>query len=372
MNKNKKLIVVLLAAALTLLSACGNANVLRKEIQQGDSKIIVLDAKNKSVIGSTDSVSDFDIEKIDKYEGIKGEGWLSDDSLLITKENQGLEPIRIFDQMSTVRNLYSYVLGSKEEKMISKEMDYVWLAVASPDGKHVFYEKYADGMYTGQISDLDGNVTASMPENNPAFSANQAAWVDNENVIITAFNGDVSLLNINSEITKIEGIGQMQTNIAAKVDNEVYYISTDRNLIAYDINSKQGKVIKGNVFDFVLSPEKDMLALEVKKGNGGTALVLTDLEGNEKSSLTEAKSIFAVSWSPDSSKLAYLMISDDESKSGLYIMDLKSKADIFAASDFLNVDNGMKWSPSGKKILASISEVKDMKLIDKTYIISLT
>ncbi len=375
MNKRKSMgYIGVLLAALTLASACGYTADGREEIQKGNKKITVLNIKTSSKTGNTALANDFDIEKIDRYEGIRGEDWLSDDSILITRENPELEPIRIFDQMSLIRNLYSYNLKSKEEKSISKKTEYIWMPIVSPDGKHIFYEKFEAGRYTGLISDLEGNVKATVEEDAAKgfrLSFNQARWVDNEEVIVPSSGEGVCLINVNSKVSKIEGIGRMQTDRAAKVDDKIYYITAERNLAAYDIISKQSKVVKDNVLDFELSPEKDMFAIQKKVSENRNALVLTDLAGNEKATLTEAKAIFGISWSPDQGKLAYLMISEDESKNGLNVIDLKSKENLYVSRDFLNVDNGLKWSPSGKKILASIGEVKEMKVIDNTYVITL-
>ena len=372
--KSKGYIGVVLITALTLSSACGYTAAGREEIQKGDKKITVLNLKAPPEAGNTALGNDFGIEKIDRYEGMRGEDWLGDDFILITRENQELEPVRVFDQMSLVRNLYSYDLKSKEEKSISKKTEYIWMPIVSPDGRHIFYEKFEAGRYAGLISDLEGNEKAAV-EVDPAkgfiLSFSQAKWVDNEEVIVPSSGEGVCLVNVNSKVSKIEGIGRMQTDRAVKVDDKIYYVSTERNLVAYDIISKQSKVVKDNVLDFELSPERDMFAVQRKVSESRNALVLTDLYGIEKATLAEAKATFGISWSPDQDKLAYLMISEDESKSGLHVMDLKSKEDIYVSRDFLNVDNGLKWSPSGKKILASIGEVKEMKVIDNTYVITL-
>lgn len=372
--KSKACIGMVLIAVLTLSSACGYTTAGREEIQKGDKKITVLNAINSSETGNTAIDNDFDIEKIDRYEGMRGEDWLGNESILITRENQELKPVRIFDQMSLIRNLYSYNLKSKDEKSISKKTEYIWMPIVSPNGKYIFCEMFEAGRYTGLISDLGGNVKAAVEEDAAKgfrLSFNQARWVDNEEVIIPSSGEGVCLINVNSKISKIEGIGRMQTDRAAKVDDKIYYISTERNLVAYDIISKQSKVVKDNVLDFELSPEKVMFAIQKRVSESRNALVLTDLAGSEKATLTEAKAIFGISWSPDQSKLAYILTSEDESKTGLHVMDLKSKEDLYVSRDFLNVDNGLKWSPSGKKILASIGEVKAMKVIDNTYIITL-
>lgn len=371
MKKNNIIAVSIFAAALTLFSACGKTGAQQTTAAPDGKSSTALTSPTQSPESAAPSKS-FSSSKTDKYEGVRSEAWINDTLILVTKENKDLKPIHIFDQTSNIRNLYTYNLVTKEEKLLSKATDYVWLPSVSPDGKYVFYEKYADGAYAGLITDLDGNVKATFPQSGSASCASQVSWVDNENFVMTAINGDVSLLSIDSRLTKITGIGQMQTNTVAKAGNIIYYVSTERNLVAFDMGTKQLKTVKSNVYDFALFPQKDMFALEVKASESGTALILTDLDGNEKAALTEAKQVFAPVWSPDSKMLAYLVVSNDAGKSGLHIMDLDGKTDLFVGSDFVNVDNGLRWSPSGTKILSSISETKDMKLVDNTYVVTLS
>jgi len=376
MNKyrDRRCIALVLMASLTLFSSCGYANASGEVIQKGDKKITVLNTNNSSGTLNAKSNSDFGIDRIQKYEGIRGGDWINDDSILITKENQELEPIHIFDQMSLVRNIYSYDINSKKEKGLTGKSEYIWMPSMSPDGKYIFYEKVDESSAAWVIMDIEGNEKAVVAEEGSKdfrLHTSGARWINNEEVIVPYSDNGVVLININSKVSKIEGIGLMQTDHAEKVGNNIYYISAERNLVSYDITTKKSKVLKENVLDFELSPKKDIFAIEKKAGESRNLLVLTDVLGNEKDTLAEAKSIFGMSWSPDQSKLAYLITSEDESKAGLHLIDVNSKEDIYVSHDFLNVDNGLKWSPNGKKILGSITDVKDMKAVDNTYIISL-
>jgi TolB protein len=137
------------------------------------------------------------------------------------------------------------------------------------------------------------------------------------------------------------------------------------------MTAKKKEIIKKNVYDFELSPQGDKFAIEEKLDGKGSSLLIIDLEGKELQTLTKGKMIFGMSWSPDESKLAYLLSSDKESEKGLYIMNLKTLKNIYVSPDFMGIDNGLKWNLAGTKLLAAISEVKDMKLFDYTYIITL-
>lgn len=374
MNKFKRIGCIALLLGLTISTGCSVKEAGSEEVNSEGKKITILSRKTPSQTENVASGNDFDIEKIDRYEGVRGEDWLSDDSILITKENSKLEPIKVFDQMSNIRNLYSYDLKSGEEKSVFKDTEYMWMPIVSPNRKYIFSGNFQPAKYSGLILDLKGNVKAKVEDDAAKsfhISFNNARWVNNEEVIVPSSGNGVCLINVNSNVSKIEDVGSMQTDYAIKSGDKIYYLSTERKLIAYDINTKQRKVVKDNVRSFELSPKKDMFAIEKKVNESKDALVLIDLDGNEKDSLIEAKMIFGISWSPDQSKLAYLITSDDESKSGLYVRDLASKRSLYVSHDFVGIDNGLKWSPSSKKILASIGEVKDMRAIDNTYVITL-
>ena len=363
----------MIAAALTFSAGCASSATGREEIQVGSNKITVLDTKSISEDENSSS-NKLDYEKIDQYEGVRGEGWLSDDTILVTKENQELEPIQVFDQTSRIRNLYAYDLMTRAEKSLTEKTAYIWAPIISPDGKHVLYEKFESGVYKGVISDLEGSGSTEVhldPTNGYNLSFSQAEWVNNDEVLVPTSNNGVCLINVNSTVENIDDIGLMQTDHSSKVSDAIFYVSTDRNLVAYDIPSKRTSIVKRNVLEFELSPNKDMFAIQKKLSDGNVALVLTDLSGKETATLTKSIQVFGLSWSPDQKKLAYLSLSNDESKNGLHIFDLQNSEDLYVSGDFLNADNGLLWSPSGKKILASISKVKETRLIDNTYVITL-
>lgn len=374
MNKLKITECIALLLVITQFSGCSFKESGRGEIKSGGKNITTLSIKNSSEAENIALNNEFAVGKIDKYEGVKGEDWLNDGSILITKENSKLEPIAVFDQMSNIRNIYSYDLKSKEEKSIYKNTEYMLVPIVSPNNKYIFSENLQPGKYSGLILDLYGNVKATVEDDVTKgfhISFNNARWINNEEVIVPSSGEGVCIINVNSNITKIENIGRMQTDNAIKLDDKIYYISVERKLIEYNINTKQSKVVKDNVNNFELSPQKDMFAIEKRLSTSKDALVLIDLNGNEKVTLIEAKTIFGISWSPDQSKLAYVLTSEDESKNGLYITDISGNKSLYVSPDFVSIENGLKWNPSSKKILASIGEVKDMKYTDNTYVISL-
>jgi TolB protein len=376
MTRRIGLICVITLAIIVNFSGCTPKSTEREEVVSNGKKIIVLNtaASYDRKESADTNAKEFSVDKIDKYDGIRGEDWIDNDDILISQENVNLKPIQVQDAMENIRNLYIYQPQTTSKKSLYDEKEYLWMPIISPDKKYILVQNYKDGEYVGIILDTDGNVIAENHDEDPAkgfhLSYNNAKWVDNEQVIIPTSDQGICLMDINSNITYISNIGAMQTDTACKMDNKIYYVSTERNLMSYDITTKQNTVVKKGVLNFELSPKKDMFSVVLKEKDDRNILMLIGIDGNEKSKLEEAKMIFGMSWSPDQTKLAYLLTAEKESESGLYIRNLNSQTKLFVSSDFMSVDNGLKWNPSGNKLLASIGEVKDMKYMDNTYIIT--
>lgn len=377
MHKLKKLGCISCFVLLVTFSilGCSVKSNAREEIVSNGKRITLLATKTPELNKTVTTTEKLEIKKIDKYPGLRGEDWLGDDTILISKENLSLDPIRVADSMENVRNLYSYNVKTGEEKRIYNETDNMWMPIVSPDKKHILVQSYQDGKLKGIILNLDGHVITNVSDQKEVkdlyLSLDNAKWISNEEIIVPTSNNGVCIVNINSNIILIDNIGLMQTDTAEKVGDKIYYISVERNLMAYDVNFKKNTIVKENVLNFELSPNKDMFAIEKKVNQENNALVLINLDGTEKDTLIEGKSIFGISWSKDQSKIAYVLNTSEDSKNGLYVKDLINLETVYVSSDYMGIDNGLKWDVSGKKLLASIGEVKDMRFIDNAYIITL-
>lgn len=360
---------------LLMVTGCEEKDNNRAVVAREGQKITLLKATPPVKEESTKSADEFIIEKIDRFDGIRGEDWLEGDELLIMKENTAIEPVQVFDSMENIKNMYTYNIKTGEQKLLYNEKEYLWMPIVSPDKKHILVQNVKSGVNRGLILDLNGNIVLTVSEKNTKkdlyLSYNNAKWIGNDTIIVPTSENGVCLVHLNSQIEILKDIDLMQTDTAVLVGSRIYYISTDRNLMAYDLTTKKKEIIKENVFNFELSPLRDKFAIEAKLSGTGSGLVIIDLEGKELQSLTKGKAIFGISWSPDESKLAYLLSSDIESENGLYIMNLKTLESTYVSPDFMGIDNGLKWNTSGTKLLASIGEVKDMKLLENSYVITL-
>jgi TolB protein len=98
---------------------------------------------------------------------------------------------------------------------------------------------------------------------------------------------------------------------------------------------------------------------------------LYDFKGEELKKLAEGTQIMGTSWSSDGAKLAYTVASENKSEAGLFVFDCKTEKTVQLAVDIQYISDYVKWSPSGKKMLASNFVKENNTNLITTYIIEL-
>ncbi|MBS7526312.1 hypothetical protein KHM83_06455 [Fusibacter paucivorans] len=361
---------VLSAMSISLLTACQSDAYHRKTVSVGEETLVMLTPLDDAEASDTYMTLNnrFDFQKIERYEGMRGEGWLDDDTVLVTRPNEAISPVVAFNAVQTVQSLYAFQLNDARLKQLSEPSAYIWAPIISPDRQHLFYAKVIDGMTMGEMSDANGKakVTVDVP-----MGYGKAEWLSNDEVIVPYGKDGVCIINADQTVDYMDGIGSMQTQRAVKVGDNIYYVGTDRTLKAYDLSRGIRSTIADAVLGFELSPNRDAFAVERRIDNETVSLVRMNLTGDENEVLAEGSAIFGIEWSPQQDKLAYIVISEDEQKTGLHILHLNKMTDLFVSREFVDVVDGVKWSPSGDKLLTSIAETKAMKAMDVSYVIYL-
>ncbi|MDN5298083.1 MAG: TolB protein [Clostridiales bacterium] len=354
-------------AIIGLLTAC-QTDAYHRETVSEDGETLVMLTPIDETAAFDNRVERFDFQKIERYEGMRGEGWLDDDTILVTRPNEVIPPVVAFNAVQTVRSLYTFRLKDARLKQLSTPSAFIWAPTISPDRRYIFYAKVVDGVTMGEMSDVDGSVKVTVDE---PMGYGQAEWLSNEAVIVPYGEDGVCIINADQTVDFVDGIGSMQTQRAVKVGDNIYYVGTDRTLKAYDLSRGIRSTIADSVLGFELSPNRDAFAVERRVDNETVSLVRMNLTGDENEVLAEGSAIFGIEWSPQQDKLAYIVISKDEQKTGLHILHLNKMTDLFVSREFVDVLDGVKWSPSGDKLLASIGEIEAMKAVDVSYVIYL-
>ncbi len=286
---NKKILSLILIVAVCALAS---VPVFAKEqpeghkvIKQGNKKIYV--AKDtKNILADNVTAS-----KIDTYEELIGYDWLSENEILVSKENKELDPIKNNLGEFKVQNLYSYDLNSKKEKSIADKSKFQSYAISSPDKKHAFYVNDFEKENIGYITDSEGNVKVKI--NEPYMDMadlTQAQWISNEELIMPYMNiKGFYVVKIDGTSAKIENVEkeQMATDVEKEkmitedafhsealsngmcimnpvmVGDKIYYRTQqneEKKMKVYDIKTKETKeFINEQVLNFKLSPIKRTL-----------------------------------------------------------------------------------------------------------------
>ncbi len=343
----KKLIscILLSTAVVFVLTGCDlyylNENVV---IEKKHKKITVL-TKNEEVV-----TNDLALEKINRYEDIRGTDWLDDKTILIEQKNTNEPKTAMTDDGKFVYhiNLFNFDLSTQTSKVLSGEEIGQIGAIVSPDKKHIFYKQSVDGNTgTGYIIDRNGKnkVKVSDVENIFAFST-EGRWVNNQEVIYPTLDQQMYTANLNGKITKID----------------------PNSDIVYTLKKKLGN----NKVEWVIpSPNQRKFAIVRKISQTKRELFITGPTGKKTVTLANGTQIFGSSWSPDSKTVAFSVISEDKGERGLFVVDVNTRKITQLSTDLDEISGPITWNPSGNKLLVSTVIVKNNKNEFVTYVLTL-
>jgi len=361
----KAAVVLLGAATLLSLAACGSGNSqVRQVVEKSGTRITVMENTSESVY------TKLKLEGIDKLEGMRGMDWVTEDQIAVDKENRTFPPEMIEGQERYPHNLYLHDLPSGEEKPLLEGKLSYGFGRLSADKKHMFYKEVYESTGIGYIMNLE--TGASVKTGDAEFMADEGVWSDDEHVIYPNMEGNIMAADVQGglELAVDTGVGYVHNVVQS--GSIIYYISQeDSRLTAYDTETGQSTVLKQSVVWAIPSPDGSRMAIVKRTKSGEMVLVLCDSKGNEQSTLAAGQQIFGTSWSPDGSKLAYTTTSGSGNESSLLITEIETGEQTPVWNN-IQVSDKLRWSPSGKKLLASAAVLKDNKYEFMVYVIRLS
>ena len=360
MKKLKVLVVAALLLVLSILTACS--------MQQEESRTVIqepvessTDIENKNTETDSPSIS---IEKIDKYEGMEITDWLNEQTVVLSKENEEFEKMSLLENSEFYpRSIYLYNLDTKEYKTVKAQKNmFLGGATLSPDKKHLLYYEYSIGDVAYFLMSMDAVEQSPVPEDNLGI-AYTAEWTDDQHVIGASYAGGAYLADTSRNLTQIAELQEEQLFTVQKVQDKIYYITTESpsfQLYMLDLVTKEKKNLKVDNADGI-TPSPDGKLMLISQGTESTRrLLLADAEGNILKTIAEGSEVTGASWSPNQLMIAYQLKSviNGVDSSGLYLYDVLTDKSVQIAA---NVGNAkIRWSPSGKKIAVT-------ELDERTY-----
>lgn len=358
---------VVLGTALVLTTACSSGNTeSRQVVDKSGTQITVMDNTSESVY------TKLKLEGIDKVEGVRGMDWVSEDVIAVDKENRNLTPQTIEGTERYPHNLYLHTLSSGEETALQEGDKNYGAAELSPGKEYLLYKEAEDVVGLGYIMNLATGASVKVDE--APFRMEEGRWADDGHVIFPSMDGTIYSVDVQGNKETVVKPGEPYVHELRQSGNIIYYVTGEEmQLNAYDTETKQAKALKKNVVWAIPSPDGSKLAIVKRAQPGEMVLVLCDSEGNEQSELASGQQVFGTSWSPDGSMLAYSLIAENpaDDQNGVFITTLETGEQTPLLGD-IEIADQLRWSPSGKKLLASSAVLKDNVFQITTYVIRLS
>lgn len=325
--KKGKILILIIASCSFILTSCGLQNENDSVVIEKKNKKITVLTKNEEVV-----TNELALEKIDRYEGVRGIDWLNEESILIEQKNTEMPKTAMTDDGQYVHhvNLFSYDLQRKTATVISGEESGQIGAIISPDKKHIFYKQSIDGTTgTGYIMNINSKKKVKVTDIDSIFAfSTEGRWLNNQTIIFPTIDQQMYTANVNGKVTKINPNKDIVNVLKNKFD--------------------------GLRVEWVIpSPKQKKFIVVRKVSQTKREILITDVHAKKTSTLAKGTQIFGSSWSPDSKTIAFSVISEDKGERGLFVIDVNTKKITQLSTDLYEISGPITWSPSGHKLLVS-------------------
>lgn len=314
---------------------------------------------------------DIVVQRIHRFEGASMDKWLSEDlvQLMYTKlvkKAAATEEAKF--EYSTVK----IDLGNNEKKSEEEPVKTVETVVkeqTSPDGKHVFIQEWKD-KYTARnfIKEVGTGTKTEIKGSNYLESG---GWLNDTTYILAAGSmnghGEILQIAVDGTVTELKledpALGDQPFANFGAGQGYVYYTDNNQALKQFvPGNPKPTELVK-QAITFQVSPDGKHLAVEIQKqaGKTGSELRIFDSNGSaEGLSIAKGDLIPYMAWSPDSSKLAAAVYTENQSgMNGVYIFDSATgKVSPIGPSYFPQYP--LSWNPSGTRLGITVADKESM------------
>lgn len=341
-------------ALLLTVTACSGDNGGNREIILEPGKTItVIDNESKEPAAGPAIT----IGGIKRYEKVQMFGWLDENTVIVSKENDSLAKLELAE-LADSYPLSLYRINLKTGKLVPlKEQENVFLGGASlsPDKKHLIYHEYTLGDPVYYVMNLE-TLTSFGLAGESIGGAMSARWADDGSIIGASYAGGAYTATTNGDIEVLDELNEGALIIVAKLGSSVYYNSNaDAALKVLDLDTKETKDMGlGSVGSVIPSPDGKQLLVEQYEGTR-VKLVLYDLDGENAKTIAEGEELGSISWSADQRLIAYSMQAEVSGVTvkGMYVHDLLSDVATRIAADVENAVSS-SWSLSGNELSYSV------------------
>lgn len=314
---------------------------------------------------------DLAVAKIHRLENASLEQWLSADEARITttrmvkaatqtKEPEYAYTTSTVDLATGEQSAETPLNGGPAKGQTVKEQ-------LSPDGKFSFIQNWvnkykADNKLKNLVT---GESTVIQKDNYMEVGA----WLNKDTYILAAGSssgarGDLLAVSTNGETAKLplEDADLEFFSLLDASEGHIYYTDNKQVLKRVEPGQSKPETVLNHVGNFTVSPDKQWIAVETLAGGGesGSELRIVDPRGNAQGTVIAKGDLLPyMAWSPDSSKLAIAVYTEDlNGMNGVYIFDSSSgKVSLIGPKVFPQYP--LSWNPSGTRLAITFNGRQD-------------
>lgn len=358
LNKATTKIIAIALVSTTMLAGCTTqdhtGNDSSGKASTGKRELTVITG-DKPI----DNNQEIAVERIHRLDGANIEKWLSNGELeiMVTTPRSKATATK---EATFNYNWFKVNLDNNERQEIKpteQDKEQVIKTSISPDGKYSFIQTWRD-KYTAE-NKIVNQATGESIDIEVDNYLEVGGWLNDDTYILAAGSmqgrGDIWQITIDGSKKKIElqdkdveflqyfGVG----------GGFIYYMDANQQLKRFSPTALTPTVLAKQVSEFRLSPNHEQIAVStIKPGaEGQSDLVLYDTEGNVQGLFIGKGDLISYSsWSPDSTKLAFAVYSENPSgMNGVYIFDsVTGKVSPLGLSSFPTYP--LSWNPDGTRL----------------------
>lgn len=311
------------------------------------------------------------VQRIHRIEDANIEKWLSDHELEIEVTTLEKEATTTEGAQYSHRQ-FRLDLETGQRQSIAEQpgasRGEVIKSFLSPDGKYSFIQTW-ENKYTA-VNAIENMATGERREVTVDNYIEVGGWLNNESYILAAGSmedlGVIWKISVDGTREKIElqdnEVDYFIQSQFAVGNGQIYYTDAKRRLKSFTPTQTRPTVLATDISTLSLSPDSQRIAVTSRRdGQEKDSLLIYDTSGHVQGlQIGKGDVVSRQSWSPDSSKLAFAVYTEDQGgMNGIYIFDTVS-GKVSPLGLLYYPTYPLSWNPSGTRL--GITE-------DDTYIV---
>ncbi|MNW39094.1 translocation protein TolB [compost metagenome] len=306
------------------------------------------------------------VQRIHQLNGANIEKWLSDHELEIqvtTVEKQATAT----EEAQFSYHRFQVDLETGEQLSIKKQtgadQGEVIKSYLSPDGKYSFIQTWKDKYKA--VNEIKNMATGERYKVAVDNYMEVGGWINNDSYVLAAGSmkdrGEIWNISVDGTRKKIELQDPDVESFTefATGNGKIYYTDANGQMKSFTPTQSRPTLLAKDVSTLSLSPDSQRIAVSTSRSGGQeeSRLLIYDTSGHVQGLLIGKGDLLShQSWSPDSSKLAFAVYTEDQGgMNGIYIFDTVSGKVSPLGLSYYPV-YPLSWNPSGTRLGITVDD----------------